>query len=111
MSLGSISIETHETLAVAMNRIQGKSNTGEGGENSERWTYIDVNNNKRSAIKQVCTKALHFSLCVPVDAKSVNTRAVIISFVFDIVVCSGSKSILSWLKCQWFIVWYTLTQQ
>ncbi|MDZ7685164.1 MAG: glutamate synthase-related protein [Gammaproteobacteria bacterium] len=38
MSLGSISIESHETLAVAMNRIGGKSNTGEGGEDPNRWT-------------------------------------------------------------------------
>ncbi|XP_054715017.1 uncharacterized protein LOC129224565 [Uloborus diversus] len=55
MSLGSISIETHETLAVAMNRIGGKSNTGEGGENSERFKSLDLNNNKRSAIKQVAS--------------------------------------------------------
>lgn len=53
MSLGSISIETHETLSIAMNRIGGKSNTGEGGENSERWSFTDIKNNKRSAIKQV----------------------------------------------------------
>lgn len=53
MSLGSISKETHETLAIAMNSLGGKSNTGEGGENSERYICTDINNNKRSAIKQV----------------------------------------------------------
>jgi len=37
MSYGSISLETHETLAIAMNRLGGKSNTGEGGENSDRF--------------------------------------------------------------------------
>lgn len=53
MSLGSISIETHEALAISMNRIGGKSNTGEGGENAERWLSTDKNFNKRSSIKQV----------------------------------------------------------
>ena len=38
MSFGSISAESHESLAIAMNRIGGKSNTGEGGEDSKRWT-------------------------------------------------------------------------
>ncbi|KAF8778796.1 Glutamate synthase [NADH] like protein [Argiope bruennichi] len=55
MSLGSISIETHETLAISMNRIGGKSNTGEGGETAERWKSIDPLSNKRSAIKQVAS--------------------------------------------------------
>lgn len=36
MSFGSISLEAHQTLAIAMNRIKGKSNTGEGGENADR---------------------------------------------------------------------------
>nr|XP_023020294.1 glutamate synthase [NADH], amyloplastic [Leptinotarsa decemlineata] len=51
MSFGSISLEAHQTLAIAMNRVGGKSNTGEGGENPER--YLD--NQKRSAIKQVAS--------------------------------------------------------
>merc|ERR1719334_2946890 len=56
MSFGSISIEAHSTLAVAMNRLGGKSNTGEGGENEERYLdQKDANNNKRSAIKQVAS--------------------------------------------------------
>ncbi|WP_339845092.1 glutamate synthase large subunit [uncultured Dokdonia sp.] len=55
MSYGSISKEAHETLAVAMNRIDGKSNSGEGGENQERF-YKDVNGDwKNSAIKQVAS--------------------------------------------------------
>jgi glutamate synthase domain-containing protein 2 len=53
MSFGSISIETHTTLAVAMNRIGGKSNTGEGGEMPERYLVQDPQNSTRSAIKQV----------------------------------------------------------
>lgn len=55
MSYGSISKETHECLAVAMNRIHGKSNTGEGGESLERLIPGPVNNNKCSAIKQVAS--------------------------------------------------------
>ncbi|ETN80283.1 hypothetical protein NECAME_02415 [Necator americanus] len=56
MSFGSISWETHTTLAIAMNRIGAKSNTGEGGENPKRYaSNQDVNNNLRSAIKQVAS--------------------------------------------------------
>lgn len=54
MSFGSISLEAHKTLAAAMNRVGGKSNTGEGGEDSDRYIVRDRNNNFRSAIKQVC---------------------------------------------------------
>jgi glutamate synthase (ferredoxin) len=55
MSYGSISKEAHEALAIAMNRIGGKSNTGEGGEDSERY-LIDANGDSRnSAIKQVAS--------------------------------------------------------
>jgi len=53
MSFGSISYETHTTLAIAMNRMGAKSNTGEGGEVSERYLEQDPNNSLRSAIKQV----------------------------------------------------------
>ena len=52
MSYGSISQETHETLAMAMNQIGGKSNTGEGGEDPERYTRV---NPRRSRIKQVAS--------------------------------------------------------
>ncbi|MFZ4534252.1 MAG: glutamate synthase central domain-containing protein, partial [Alsobacter sp.] len=55
MSFGSISKEAHETLAVAMNRIGGKSNTGEGGEESERFVPLPDGRSKRSAIKQVAS--------------------------------------------------------
>lgn len=55
MSFGSISIEAHTTLAIAMNRIGAKSNTGEGGENPERYMNEDPQFNKRSRIKQVPT--------------------------------------------------------
>ena len=55
MSFGSISLEAHTTLAIAMNRMGGKSNTGEGGENPERYLNQDPEFNKRSAIKQVAS--------------------------------------------------------
>jgi glutamate synthase (NADPH/NADH) large chain len=55
MSYGSISAEAHETLAVAMNRIGGKSNTGEGGEDPDRFTRDDDGDLRRSAIKQVAS--------------------------------------------------------
>jgi glutamate synthase (ferredoxin) len=56
MSYGSISKEAHETLAVAMNRLGGKSNTGEGGEDPERYVWTnDKGDSKNSAIKQVAS--------------------------------------------------------
>lgn len=55
MSFGSISIEAHTTLAIAMNRIGAKSNTGEGGENADRYLDQEAMFNKRSAIKQVAS--------------------------------------------------------
>jgi len=55
MSYGSISAEAHETLAIAMNRIGGKSNTGEGGENPDRFTPELNGDLRRSAIKQVAS--------------------------------------------------------
>jgi glutamate synthase (NADPH/NADH) large chain len=55
MSYGSISQEAHETLAIAMNRIGAKSNTGEGGEDPERFMPLPNGDSKRSAIKQVAS--------------------------------------------------------
>lgn len=55
MSFGSISLEAHATLAVSMNRIGGKSNTGEGGEDADRYLNQDPEFNHRSAIKQVAS--------------------------------------------------------
>ena len=55
MSLGSISAESHEALAVAMNRLGGKSNTGEGGEDPIRFKTMANGDSKRSAIKQVAS--------------------------------------------------------
>jgi glutamate synthase (NADPH/NADH) large chain len=55
MSFGSISKESHESLAIAMNKLGGKSNTGEGGEDSARWVKDDNGDDRKSAIKQVAS--------------------------------------------------------
>jgi glutamate synthase domain-containing protein 2/glutamate synthase domain-containing protein 1/glutamate synthase domain-containing protein 3 len=55
MSLGSLSREAHETLAIAMNRLGGKSNTGEGGEDPARYIPDENGDSRRSAIKQVAS--------------------------------------------------------
>ncbi|MFM2360284.1 MAG: hypothetical protein RLY16_2277, partial [Bacteroidota bacterium] len=55
MSFGSISHEAHSTLAVAMNRLGGKSNTGEGGEDEARYIPLENGDSMRSAIKQVAS--------------------------------------------------------
>jgi glutamate synthase (ferredoxin) len=55
MSYGSISKEAHETLAIAMNRLGGKSNTGEGGEDPERYKPLQNGDSLNSAIKQVAS--------------------------------------------------------
>jgi len=55
MSFGSISAEAHESLAIAMNRVGGKSNTGEGGEDAKRFIPLANGDSKRSAIKQIAS--------------------------------------------------------
>lgn len=55
MSYGSISMEAHSTLAIAMNRLGGKSNTGEGGEDAERSQIMPNGDTMRSAIKQIAS--------------------------------------------------------
>src|SRR5262245_66286304 len=58
MSYGSISQEAHETLAIAMNRLGAKSNTGEGGEDPARYTPDANGDSRNSAIKQVASGRL-----------------------------------------------------
>ncbi len=55
MSFGSISAEAHETLAIAMNRLGGRSNTGEGGEDEARFVPLPNGDSKRSAVKQIAS--------------------------------------------------------
>src|ERR671927_574886 len=75
MSYGSISQEAHETLAIGMNRIGGKSNTGEGGEDPERYTWSnDRGDSKNSAIKQVASGRFGVTSNYLVNAKELQIK-------------------------------------
>jgi glutamate synthase (ferredoxin) len=74
MSYGSISKEAHETLAVAMNRIGGRSNTGEGGEDPARYTLEPNGDSKNSAIKQVASGRFGVTSNYLVNAKELQIK-------------------------------------
>ena len=74
MSYGSISKEAHETLAIAMNRIGGMSNTGEGGEDPERFTPMANGDSKSSAIKQVASGRFGVTSHYLVNAKELQIK-------------------------------------
>jgi glutamate synthase (ferredoxin) len=74
MSYGSISKETHETLAVAMNRIGGKSNTGEGGEDPARFVPEANGDSKNSAIKQVASARFGVTSLYLVNARELQIK-------------------------------------
>ena len=74
MSYGSISKEAHETLAIAMNRIGGKSNTGEGGEDPERYVPLPNGDSKNSAIKQVASGRFGVTSEYLVNAKEIQIK-------------------------------------
>lgn len=74
MSYGSISKEAHETLAIAMNRIGGKSNTGEGGEDEERFVPDAAGDSRRSAIKQVASARFGVSASYLVNADEIQIK-------------------------------------
>ncbi len=74
MSYGSISKEAHETLAIAMNRIGGKSNTGEGGEDPERYAALPTGDSKNSAIKQVASGRFGVTSEYLVNAKELQIK-------------------------------------
>ena len=75
MSYGSISKEAHETLAIAMNRLGGKSNTGEGGEDAERFAWTnDRGDSKNSAIKQVASGRFGVTSHYLVNAKEIQIK-------------------------------------
>ncbi len=74
MSYGSISKEAHETLAIAMNRIGGKSNTGEGGEDPERFIPMANGDSKNSAIKQVASGRFGVTSEYLVSAKEIQIK-------------------------------------
>ena len=75
MSYGSISQEAHETMAVAMNRIGGRSNTGEGGEDMARFTWTnDRGDSKSSAIKQVASGRFGVTSSYLVNAREIQIK-------------------------------------
>jgi glutamate synthase (ferredoxin) len=74
MSYGSISQEAHETLAIAMNRLGGKSNTGEGGEDPERFVPMANGDSKNSAIKQVASGRFGVTSEYLVSAKEIQIK-------------------------------------
>jgi glutamate synthase (NADPH/NADH) large chain len=74
MSFGAIGKEAHETLAVAMNRIGGKSNTGEGGEDPARFIPLPNGDSKNSAIKQVASARFGVTIHYLVNAKELQIK-------------------------------------
>ncbi len=74
MSYGSISREAHESLAIAMNRVGGKSNTGEGGEDPERFKPMQNGDSKNSAIKQVASGRFGVTSHYLVNAKEIQIK-------------------------------------
>jgi glutamate synthase domain-containing protein 2/glutamate synthase domain-containing protein 1/glutamate synthase domain-containing protein 3 len=74
MSYGSISKEAHETLAIAMNRLGGKSNTGEGGEDPERFVPLPNGDSKNSAIKQVASGRFGVTSQYLVNAREIQIK-------------------------------------
>ncbi|MGH2843404.1 MAG: glutamate synthase large subunit, partial [Solirubrobacteraceae bacterium] len=74
MSLGSLSRETHETLAIAMNRLGARSNTGEGGEDPERFTPDANGDLRRSAIKQVASGRFGVTINYLVNADQIQIK-------------------------------------
>jgi len=74
MSYGSISSEAHETLAIAMNRLGGKSNTGEGGEDPARFIPLPNGDSKNSAIKQVASGRFGVTSDYLVNAKEIQIK-------------------------------------
>jgi glutamate synthase domain-containing protein 2/glutamate synthase domain-containing protein 1/glutamate synthase domain-containing protein 3 len=74
MSLGALSREAHETLAIAMNRLGAKSNTGEGGEDASRYTPDDNGDLRRSAIKQVASGRFGVTIHYLVNADQIQIK-------------------------------------
>ncbi|MGB8705150.1 MAG: glutamate synthase large subunit, partial [Gillisia sp.] len=74
MSFGSISKEAHENLAIAMNRIKGKSNSGEGGENPDRFNKSSDGNWRNSAIKQVASGRFGVSINYLSNAQEIQIK-------------------------------------
>jgi glutamate synthase domain-containing protein 1 len=89
MSLGSISPETHETLAIALNRLGGKSNTGEGGEDAARF-----GDERRSAIKQVASARFGVTIHYLVNADQLQIKVAQGAKPGEEASCRGTRSAL-----------------
>lgn len=74
MSFGSLSKETHETLAIAMNRLKGMSNSGEGGEDPERYKPLQNGDSKCSAVKQVASGRFGVTIEYLVHAREIQIK-------------------------------------
>lgn len=74
MSFGSISREAHEAIAIAMNRIKGKSNSGEGGEDPERYKPLENGDSRSSAIKQIASGRFGVTAEYLVNAKELQIK-------------------------------------
>ena len=74
MSYGSISREAHEALAIAMNRVGGKSNTGEGGEDPSRYEKLPGGDSRNSAIKQVASGRFGVTIQYLVEAREIQIK-------------------------------------
>jgi glutamate synthase (ferredoxin) len=74
MSMGALSPEAHETLAIAMNRIGGKSNSGEGGEDPDRFNVRENGDNANSAIKQVASGRFGVTAAYLASAKEIEIK-------------------------------------
>lgn len=74
MSFGSISRPAHETIAIAMNRIGGKSNTGEGGEDPNRFVTLPNGDSRRSAIKQVASGRFGVTINYLINADEIQIK-------------------------------------
>merc|ERR1719178_633791 len=74
MSYGSISMEAHATLAIAMNKLGGKSNTGEGGEDPLRFKDMEDGSSANSSIKQVASGRFGVTLEYLVNAKEIQIK-------------------------------------
>ena len=95
MSFGSISAETHETLAIAMNRIGGKSNTGEGGEDPKRFVPLPNGDSRRSALPCSSTSPMRMR---PSSNCSSRFRQ---RSIVDLPQPDGPRIVVSWPSAIW----------
>jgi glutamate synthase domain-containing protein 2 len=99
MSYGSISGEAHETLAIAMNRLGGKSNTGEGGEDPARYIPEPNGDSRRSAVKQVASARFGVTSEYLVNADDLQIKMAQGAKPARAVSCPATRSIRGLRRC------------